>query len=98
MGGVWGLVVLDSGIIGSKDFRGSTRAEDAQGTPTQSHISSSLLVYEDYSSGFKGLGFRGEGDRLTAEMSCATVSNRCSLFGGEAGLAVSEVQGEGCRV
>ena len=28
--------------------RGSTRAEDAQGTPTQSHISPSILVYEDY--------------------------------------------------
>jgi len=27
--------------------RGTTRAEDAQGTPTQSHISSSILVYED---------------------------------------------------
>jgi len=27
--------------------RGTTGAEDAQGTPTQSHISPSLLVYED---------------------------------------------------
>jgi len=27
--------------------RGTTRAEDAQGTPTQSHISPSILVYED---------------------------------------------------
>ena len=27
--------------------RGATRAEDAQGTPTQSHISPSILVYED---------------------------------------------------
>ena len=27
--------------------RGTTRAEDAQGTPTQSHISPSTLVYED---------------------------------------------------
>ena len=26
---------------------GTTRAEDAQGTPTQSHISPSILVYED---------------------------------------------------
>ena len=32
--------VIDSG-------RGTTRAEDAQGTPTQSSISSSTLVYED---------------------------------------------------
>jgi len=28
--------------------RGTARAEDAQGTPTQSHISPSILVYEDY--------------------------------------------------
>ena len=27
--------------------RSTTRAEDAQGTPTQSHISPSILVYED---------------------------------------------------
>jgi len=27
--------------------RGTTRAEDVQGTPTQSHILSSILVYED---------------------------------------------------
>ena len=27
--------------------RGTTRAEDAQGTPTQSHISPSILVYEE---------------------------------------------------
>ena len=31
------------------DFRGrgAARAEDAQGTPTQSHISPSILVYEE---------------------------------------------------
>jgi len=27
---------------------GAARAEDAQGTPTQSHISPSILVYEDH--------------------------------------------------
>ena len=27
--------------------RGTTRAEDAQGTPTQSHVSPSILVYEE---------------------------------------------------
>ncbi len=27
--------------------RGTARAEDAQGTPTQSHISTSILVYEE---------------------------------------------------
>ena len=38
--------------------RGTTRAEDAHGTPTQSHISPSILVYEDkylrYEPGFRG--------------------------------------------
>jgi len=29
------------------EWRGTTRAEDAQGTPTQNHISPSILVYED---------------------------------------------------
>jgi len=29
--------------------RGTTRAEEAQGTPTQTHISPSILVNEDYS-------------------------------------------------
>ena len=27
--------------------RGTTRAEDAQGTPTQSHVSASILAYEE---------------------------------------------------
>ena len=48
-GGVWPLI--DAGLVGSTDFhssgRGTTRAEDAQGTPTQSHISPSILVYEE---------------------------------------------------
>ena len=35
--------VIDSGFSG----RGATRAEDVQGTPTQSHISPSILVYEE---------------------------------------------------
>ena len=35
------------GLVGSTDWRGTTRAEDAQGTPTQSHISPNILVYED---------------------------------------------------
>ena len=43
-------LMIDSGLDGSTEFlsgRGAARAEDAQGTPTQSHISPSLLVYED---------------------------------------------------
>ena len=35
------------------DGRGAARAENAQGTPTQSHISPSKLVYEDQSSGVR---------------------------------------------
>jgi len=38
------LIVVDR----LRSGRGTTRAEDAQGTPTQSHISPSLLVYEEY--------------------------------------------------
>ena len=39
------------GTTHSRDLsgRGAARAEDAQGTPTQSHISSSIQVYEDNS-------------------------------------------------
>ena len=33
--------MIDSGLVGT------TRAEDARGAPTQSPISSDLLVYED---------------------------------------------------
>jgi len=40
--------VIDAGLVGSTDGgRDATRAEDAQGTPAQSHISPSILVYED---------------------------------------------------
>ena len=35
--------MIDSGLEGSG--RGAARAEDAQGTPTQSHVSPSILVY-----------------------------------------------------
>ena len=39
--------VIDSGLVGSTAERGATRAEDAQGTPFPSHISPSILAYED---------------------------------------------------
>jgi len=38
--------MIHSGLVGSTD-RGTARAEDAEGTPTQSHISPSILVYGD---------------------------------------------------
>jgi len=37
--------VIDSGLVAG---RGIARAEDAQGTPTQSHIPPNILVHEDY--------------------------------------------------
>jgi len=37
----------DSGLGFQASGRGTARAEDAPGTPTQSHISPSILVYED---------------------------------------------------
>jgi len=38
------ITVIDSGLVGST--RGTTRAEDARGTPTQSHASPRILVYD----------------------------------------------------
>ena len=35
------------GLAGAWRGRGTTRADDAHGTPTQSHISPSILVYEE---------------------------------------------------
>jgi hypothetical protein len=35
--------MIDSRLAG----RGAARADDAQGTPTQSHVSPSILAYED---------------------------------------------------
>ena len=48
--------MIDSGLVGSTDFhsshpqghgRGTARAEDAQGTHTQRHISLSILAYAE---------------------------------------------------
>jgi len=36
-----------SGLCGQLSGRGTATAEDAQGTPTQSHVSPSILVYEE---------------------------------------------------
>ena len=42
------LMLIDLGLISSPDFgSGTARAEDAQRTPTQSHISPRILVYEE---------------------------------------------------
>ena len=42
-----GLDAAHSLLIALFAWRGTTRAEDAQGIPTQSHVSPSILVYED---------------------------------------------------
>ena len=39
---------------------GTTRADNTQGTPTHSHISPNILVYEDDSLGFRVSGITGE--------------------------------------
>ena len=41
------LLVIDSGLVGPTDGSGTTRAENAPGTTTQSHISPSVLLCED---------------------------------------------------
>jgi len=72
-GNIYGLT--DSGLVGSTDSgRGAARAEGAQGTPTQSHISPSIPVYEDYedlpssptASGRSRADLGGEGHRGTS--------------------------------
>jgi len=44
---VQGLLANDRLRVGWLSGRGTTRAEDAQGTPTQRHVSPRILVYED---------------------------------------------------
>ena len=41
---LWLRTMIDSGLAG----RGTTRAQDAQGTPTQSDISPSIIAYDEY--------------------------------------------------
>ena len=41
------LTLLDSTLRCTVSGRGTTRAEDAQGTPIQGHMSPNILVYED---------------------------------------------------
>ena len=46
--------------------RGTTRAEDAQGTPNQSHRSPSILVYEEKRTSDEG-GVTGDGRQVTGD-------------------------------
>ena len=60
-------LVIDSGLVGSTDSgRGTARAEDAQGTPTQSHISPSILLYEDNQQSLSLQGHRRIADRKSS--------------------------------
>ena len=60
--------VIDSGLVGSTDFgRGTVRAEDAQGTPTQSHISPSILVYEEKTFADEGVPSAGDAQHVPGE-------------------------------
>ena len=66
-------IVIDSGLVGSRltrrrttnswdlSGRGTMRAEDTHGTPTWSHISPSILVYEDK----RGVAVASVSDELT---------------------------------
>ena len=66
----YGLGVGDILRVG----RGTARAEDAQGTPTQSHISPSILVYEDNATLFFAAKARG----FTANLGCQLENSRSS--------------------
>ena len=60
LNGLWAMVLRVSQyylIRAKKSFgRGSARAEDAQGPPTQSHIPPSIAVYEEKNKSFDTLG------------------------------------------
>ena len=47
-------LTIESGLVG----KGTARAEDAQGTPAQSHTLPSVLVYEDTASLFLPVAIR----------------------------------------
>ena len=62
---------IDSGLVGSTDFhsshpqgKGAARAEHVKGTPTQSHIPPSILVYEEKPHAFSGATGGDTFDRL----------------------------------
>ena len=63
------MFVADHDRLKDLSGRGAARAEDVQGTPTQSHISPSILVYEANQHGTRprgrphgwSLGFRVQG-------------------------------------
>ena len=54
--------VVDSGL------EGTTRVEDAQGTPTQRHVSPSILVYEEKHNAFPWGWNARKTDRFSAKV------------------------------
>ena len=53
-------------IVAHNRGRGAARAEDAQGTPNQSHIPPRILVYADNTDA-KPWNVTGEGERIPAD-------------------------------
>ena len=76
--------------------RGTTRAEDAQGTPTQSHISPSIQVYEDYLAAFGGrqTSFRISTSRFRGGL---VVKAHRLLYHSALGLRVMKKKKEGVK-
>ena len=65
--------MIDSDVVGT------TRAEDAQGTPTQSHISPSTLVYEESESPLSGSGSRLSSQRGPDAFASLPLEECCPL-------------------
>ena len=67
--------MIDPGLVGSTDTgRGTTRAEDAPGTSTQSHISPIILVYEDKTHPLHSAALNQIGDlNQNGDLSCSVV-------------------------
>jgi hypothetical protein len=63
--------MINSGLVG----RGAAKVEDAQRTPTQRHISPSILVYEDIQSRTSGRARR----RLSTNVGERHRHDRCAL-------------------
>ena len=66
--------------------RGATRAEDAQATPTQSHIPPSILVYEDKNQGTRKefaptlrAGGKGASEASPHSQKCEAVPRRARI-------------------
>jgi len=65
-------------ITSTGAWKGAARAEDAQGTPTQSHVSPSILLYEGYCSGF-GVSCAGRRQATSGQFRYTSGSKCCRL-------------------